>query len=117
MEKPLIIYSTFPDAVTAEDVGREIVATRLAACINILPGMTSIYAWQGRVEKAAEVVVIFKSRAGLCNRLMARIKELHPYETPVIMALDVADIDGDTLVWLLTETSGEAGSEKSPQRL
>ncbi len=105
MEKPLIVYSTFPDSETALAVGETLIERHLAACINVLPGMESVYRWQGKIERASEAVAIFKSRAGLCQPLMSGIRELHPYETPVIIALDVADIDADTLVWLIGETS------------
>ncbi|WP_164066900.1 divalent-cation tolerance protein CutA, partial [Serratia marcescens] len=68
----------------------------LAACVNVLPGMRSVYAWKGAVEKAEEVVAILKSRESLSGPLAAALKARHPYETPIILHLPVAEADPDT---------------------
>ncbi len=66
---------------------------RLVACVNVLPGMQSVYAWQGAVERANEVVAILKSREGLKDALFAAVKAKHPYDTPILLALPVAEAD------------------------
>jgi len=81
---------------------------RLAACVNVLPGMKSVYAWQGAVERADEVVAILKSREGLKDAIFAAVKGRHPYETPILLALPVQDADPDTAAWIMAETSGGA---------
>ena len=106
MERPLLVYTTFPDAPTALAIGEALVRARLAACINVLPGMQSVYAWKGAVERGEEVVAIIKSREGLAEALAAALKERHPYETPIILHLPVADADPDTAAWIREEIGG-----------
>jgi periplasmic divalent cation tolerance protein len=105
MDRPLLVYSTFPDADQALAVGEALVRAGLAACVNVLPGMRSVYAWKGTVEHGAEVVVILKSRDGLREPLRAALKDRHPYETPIILFLETAGGDADTVAWLLGETT------------
>ena len=69
MERPLLVYTTFPDAEMALAVGEALVRLRLAACVNVLPGMRSVYAWKGAVERADEVVALIKSREALAEPL------------------------------------------------
>jgi periplasmic divalent cation tolerance protein len=104
MERPLLVYTTFPDAETALAVGEALVREKLAACVNVLPGMRSVYAWKGAVERGEEVVAIVKSREGLAEALSTALKARHPYETPIILHLPVAGADAGTTAWLLAET-------------
>ena len=106
MERPLLVYTTFPDAGTALTVGEALVRLRLAACVNVLPGMLSVYAWKGAVEQGSEVVAILKGREGLAEALGAALKARHPYETPIILHLPVAGADPDTAAWIAAETQG-----------
>src|SRR5688572_25100528 len=106
MDRPLLVYTTFPDAGTALAVGRELVAAKLAACVNVLPGMKSVYAWKGAIETGDEVVAIVKTRAGLGEQVREALKARHPYETPIILFLDVPGGDQATIAWLLAETGG-----------
>ena len=71
MERPLLVYTTFPDAETALAVGESLVRDRLAACVNVLPGMRSVYAWKGAIERGGEAVAILKTRTGLAEVLAA----------------------------------------------
>ena len=68
MERAVLVYTTYPSLVEAEKAGRDAVAQRLAACINILPGMVSHYWWEGKIERGEEVVMILKTRASLADR-------------------------------------------------
>jgi periplasmic divalent cation tolerance protein len=79
-----------PDARVAQAIADALVAERLAACVQVLDGMTSTYAWQGRVHRDAEVLLLAKTTAGRFDALAVRVDELHPYETPEILGLDVA---------------------------
>ncbi|GEP03943.1 divalent-cation tolerance protein CutA [Methylobacterium oxalidis] len=109
MERAHLVYSTFPDAETALAVGEALVRARLAACVNVIPGMASVYAWKGAVERGEEVVAILKSRSGLRAALADALKQRHPYETPIILHLDVAEADPGTLAWILAETGAAPG--------
>ena len=84
MDELLILYTTWPDAETAEACGRAAVEERLAACANILGPCRSIYRWWGAVEEADEVPAILKARADKAGELVARIAALHSYEVPAI---------------------------------
>lgn len=81
----LLLLSTFPDAETARRIARTLVEERLAACANLIPGVESIYRWQGKIEQNPEVVALFKTTEAGQARLEARLKELHPYELPEIL--------------------------------
>ncbi len=106
MERPLLVYTTFPDQASALNIGEALVRERLAACVNVLPGMQSVYAWKGAVERANEVVAILKSREGLKDALFAAVKARHPYDTPILLTLPVDGADPDTAAWILAETGG-----------
>jgi periplasmic divalent cation tolerance protein len=104
MERALLVYTTYPSIVEAERAGRSIVEQRLAACVNILPGMVSHYWWQGAIERGEEVVMIIKTRAALAERVCAAVKAGHSYVTPALMVLPVEHVDPAYLAWLMAET-------------
>ncbi len=89
----------------ALSVGEELVRDRLIACINVLPGMQSVYAWKGGIERGHEVVAILKTRAGLQDLVHQTLKERHPYETPIILFIEPTGADPATMEWILTETA------------
>ena len=108
MERALLVYTTYPSIVEAERAGRCIVEQRLAACVNILPGMVSHYWWQGAIERGEEVVMIIKTRASLAGRVCAAVKEMHSYTTPAILVIPIESIDKGYLAWLMAETEPAA---------
>jgi len=83
----LLVLSTFPDAEVARTIARTLVEERLAACANLLPGAESLYWWKGVIESSSEVLAIFKTTEEGYPRLEVRLKELHPYELPEIVAV------------------------------
>ncbi|UVF21254.1 divalent-cation tolerance protein CutA [Microvirga terrae] len=105
MDRPLLVYTTFPDMDTALSIGEGLVRDRLIACINVLPGMRSVYAWKGSVEQGQEAAAILKTRRGLQDEVHRALKERHPYETPVVLFLEPTGADAATLEWLIGETS------------
>jgi periplasmic divalent cation tolerance protein len=104
MERAVFVYTTYPSIVEAEKAGNALVGARLAACVNILPGMVSIYRWQGAVERAQEVVMIVKTRGSLAEAVGASVKATHPYDTPAIVVLPVESVDARYFAWILAET-------------
>jgi len=106
MERAVLVYTTWPSIVEAEQAGRIIVERRLAACVNILPGMISHYWWEGKIERAEEAVMIVKTRAALADSVRQAVKELHSYQTPAIMVLPVENVDPDYHAWIVKETGG-----------
>ena len=105
MERAVLVYTTYPSIVEAENAGRAIVERRLAACVNILPGMVSHYWWQGKLERGEEVVMIFKTRASLAEAVRAAVKAAHSYATPSILVLPVEAADPDYRAWIEAETA------------
>jgi periplasmic divalent cation tolerance protein len=104
MERAVFVYTTYPSIVEAERAGRALVERRLAACVNILPGMISHYWWQGAIERAEEVVMIIKTRAGLAEPVRAAVKEMHSYTTPAILVIPIETVDPDYHAWIVGET-------------
>ncbi len=102
MDDPRLIYTTWPNPESAANAARTLVEERLAACANILPGALSIHWWDGKVDADPEAVVIFKTTRIQAARLRTRIMELHPYDLPAIVALDVdaASSNGPFLDWI-----------------
>ena len=96
----LLVISTFPDGETAERISRALVTEKLAACANIMPPVRSIYRWQGNIEDAAEVLVFFKTTADGYATLERRVKELHPYDVPEIIALPISRGLSEYLGWV-----------------
>ncbi len=108
MERTVFVYTTWPTTVEAEEAGRTLVERRLAACVNILPGMISHYRWQGDVERGEEAVMLVKTRASLADAVSDAVKELHSYETPAIVVLPVESVEKAYLAWMLESTAPEA---------
>jgi periplasmic divalent cation tolerance protein len=102
-----VVLSTCPDRETAEAIARELVEARLAACVNVLPRMRSIYQWEGAVVSADEVLLIAKTTPERTAALCARLVELHPYDMPEAIALDVADGTEMYLNWVEESVESE----------
>lgn len=105
MERVVFVYTTWPSTVEAEKAGRDLVERRLAACVNILPGMISHYRWEGKLERGEEAVMIVKTPARLAGKVEMAVKALHPYSTPAIVVLPVESVERGYLGWLLGETA------------
>ncbi len=99
----MAVLTTAPDAEVAERLGRTLVEERLAACANVLVGVTSIYRWKGKVEREAEVLVILKTTAERVEALQERVVELHPYDVPEVIALSVYTGHAPYLDWVRSE--------------
>ena len=99
-----VVFVTTPDVVVAERIGRTVVDENLAACANILPGIRSIYRWEGAIEDTAEVLLLVKTTAARVEALRARVIELHPYEVPEFLAVDVSSAHAPYLDWMRENT-------------
>ncbi len=95
-----IILTTCPDRETAENIALKLLESKLAACINILPAMTSIYLWQGDIETAREHLLLIKSRKDKYADLENLLRKLHPYELPEIVAVSIDHGLPDYLKWI-----------------
>jgi periplasmic divalent cation tolerance protein len=85
-----VVLLTAPDATTAERIATALVEERLAACVNVVPGMRSTYRWEGAVQRDDELLLVAKTRADRLAALTARVCALHPYELPEVLALPAA---------------------------
>ena len=98
------VLITAPDAETAERLARALVEERFAACVNVIPGMQSIYRWEGKVEEASEHLLVAKTRAARVSALAARVRALHPYALPEVVALPVKGGSDAYLRWVVAES-------------
>jgi periplasmic divalent cation tolerance protein len=94
------VTTTLPDRDTANRIGRRLVEERLAACAQVVGPVASVYWWQGEVETAGEWYCHLKTTASRVDALMDRLRQLHPYETPEIVALPVTEGDPAYLRWI-----------------
>ena len=97
------VYVTAADEAEARRIGRALVEERLAACVNLLPGHQAIYRWEGEIREAAEASFVAKTSAGRFPALCARIRALHSYETPAILAVPAVAGDMAFLDWVRQE--------------
>lgn len=105
--KPLIVYVTTAGRQEADTIARHLVAERLAACCTVIDPVASVYRWQGRVETGSEVLMMIKTMSSRYRELEKRVRELHSYETPEIIAVALYAGDRDYLLWMQGETAGE----------
>ena len=109
MTEMLLAFTTFATAEDAARVVRVLVEERLIACGNLLPGVRSLYRWKGEVADQAEVVVLMKTRKQDWTALLSRLHELHPYETPELIAVRIAAGAPKYMAWLEAALAPEAG--------
>jgi len=107
-DRPVLIYTTFPSLKEAKEVGEALVAGRLAACVNMFPGMISVFKWKGAREEANEVAMIIKTRSALVEKVLDETKRLHPYEVPAMLVLPTEGGSPEYCDWILRETGGAA---------
>ncbi len=95
-----LVLCTCPEGGAAKSLAESLVGERLAACVNILPGLLSVYSWQGVMESSPEALLLIKTGRQAYPKLEARLRELHPYEVPEIIALDIERGLPDYLNWI-----------------
>ena len=103
-DRPVLIYTTLPSLADAKRLGEALVASRLAACVNMFPGMISVFEWKGAREEASEVAMIIKTRRSLTNAVLAETKRLHPYELPALLVLPTEGGSHDYCSWIASQT-------------
>ena len=101
----IVVYTTFPTEKDAQKVGRDLVEEKLAACVNIIPGMVSIYSWEGAIENGNEVVMLVKTRKDLESRVFEALAAKHPYSVPALIAFEPRRVAASYLEWLHNQTA------------
>jgi len=109
------IYITTPSPDEARTIGRALVEARLAACVNVFENMTSLYWWEGGIDQGQEAVLIAKTRHDLVPQVVARVKALHSYTCPCVVALRLAGGNPDFLRWISRETKPKARTRAKPR--
>lgn len=105
MSEYIVVFITAPNEDEAVKIANALVSERLAGCVNIIKGVRSIYSWQGKIEDEPEVLMILKTRQSLFEPLLKRVKELHTYSVPEVIALPIVEGSEDYLKWL-SEVTG-----------
>jgi len=96
----IVVFITASNEDEAAKIAKALVETRLAGCVNIIKGIRSIYSWQGKIEDEKEVLMIIKTQKTLFDSLMKKVKKLHSYKVPEIIALPIIQGSKDYLKWL-----------------
>lgn len=99
-----VVLVTVPDRKTAEDLAEGLVKAKLAACVNIVPGLTSVYWWEGKVDRAEELLLVAKTRASLVPELVKFVRKNHPYTVPETISLPILAGNPAYLDWLGANT-------------
>ena len=109
MDEMMLVYTTWPDAETAQAAGVAAVEAGLAACANILGPIQSIYRWEGQMQRQGELAMVLKTRAGLAEPLKAMILARHPYTTPCVIGLPVSREGSNAgfLLWIEEQTMSD----------
>ncbi len=107
----VVILVTAPDQQTAETIGRQLLEERLVACVNIVPGIRSMYWWQGVLEDDEEVLMLLKAPKESVQGIAARVKELHPYSVPEVIATEIVCGLAEYLEWVHKETDRPNGDD------
>ncbi len=99
-----MVYITAESMEDAEIIGRNLVSRRLAACVNIISNMKSIYQWEGKIETGNEVIIIAKTKNALVNELTEHVKTLHSYDCPCVVTIPIQDGNSEFIQWIRDET-------------
>ncbi len=101
----IVLYTTFPSEKDAQKVGGELVEEKLAACVNIFPGMVSIYRWEGAIENGSEVAMLVKTRNELESQVLEALAAKHPYSVPALIVFEPRRVAASYLEWLRDQTA------------
>jgi periplasmic divalent cation tolerance protein len=116
MSAAVVVFVTAPTAREARLLAETLVKEKLAACASVLPGLRSVYRWKGKVESASESLLLIKTRRSRLTALTRRVKALHPYEVPEIVACPVVGGNPDYLRWVEESTRGSAVPGNPPEK-
>jgi periplasmic divalent cation tolerance protein len=104
MTAETVVFITAPNEEEAAGIAKALIGEKLAACVNIVKNVRSIYRWKGKIEDDAEVIMIVKTQKKLFNALCERVKKLHSYDVPEVISLPITEGSKDYLAWLIEST-------------
>lgn len=105
MKKYISVFCTVPDEAAAEKISESLVDKGLVACVNIIPGLKSVYKWNNELCRSSEILLLMKSRAAIFNELKAEILKIHPYQVPEIISMEISDGHIPYLSWIDENTN------------
>lgn len=108
MSELRLVLCTFPDVDTARQIGTTLVEMQLAACVNLISAVESIYRWKGQVESAAEVLAVFKTTEASYSEFASALSAAHPYDVPEIIAISPSAVADSYLAWCVQNGSGQS---------
>lgn len=114
IDSAILVISTFADKDSASQFGTTAVESQLAACVNLIPGVTSIYQWKGRIEEEAEVIALIKTTTGKLVELEAFLQKNHPYDEPECVVLPIEAGSAGYLDWIKDSLRDQTALDKSP---
>lgn len=103
-ERLAFVYTTLPNVAEADRIAAVLVELGIAACVNIHPGMRSVYRWEGEVQHEEEVGAFIKTRWTLADKVMETVRRMHPYDVPALAVLPIEKVSDDYLAWALAQT-------------
>jgi periplasmic divalent cation tolerance protein len=109
----VVVLSTAPSEEVGRKIARDIVRARLAACVNVVPGVVSIFEWKGKLEEENEVLLVMKTTRDRAGEVVRKVVELHPYEVPEVIALPIVEGNPEYLSWVLSSADSERIPEDS----
>jgi periplasmic divalent cation tolerance protein len=105
----VVVFVTSPGRDVSSAIASALVEERIAACVNVVPGLLSVYRWEGKVQQDPEELLVIKTRRDRLGRLEERVKDLHPYDVPEVVALPILGGSRDYLAWLADSTAPSEG--------
>jgi len=108
MDNPVIVLVTVPSQEEGEQIARQVLANKLAACVNIIPNLHSIYIWQGKIENSSEWLLLIKTMPERLPALKQQIRQLHSYDVPEILALPVSQGNQEYIQWVYESTRAKS---------
>jgi periplasmic divalent cation tolerance protein len=100
----IVVYITVPSQEVGEQIATMLVENKLAACVNIIPGVLSFYQWKGELEKDDELLLIAKTKAAIFDQLVTEVNKAHPYDVPEVIAIPIVSGSTEYLDWINAET-------------
>ncbi len=111
-DRAVLVISTFADEDSARQFGTSVVESQLAACVNMVPGVSSIYRWQGKIEEESEVIALIKTTSGKLDELEAFLQKNHPYDEPECVVVPIEAGSKGYLDWLRGAITGQTALDK-----
>lgn len=115
MTDKVVVYTTCGNITEAESIARNLINNRLAACVNVVPGLLSYYRWQGKVENDAELLLMIKTAGSLIDEVRNALETLHSYDLPEMIVLPIIGGSQNYLEWLEQEVQPEPPAETAPE--